>query len=656
MYSCKYPHLFSPIILANTYFKNRIFASPQGTSHSTYGNLPTDQTIAFYERKAMGGAAAVCVGDAVVDSEIGMGNGPHFKLDCREGSVHLNRMARDINKHGAVSSIELNHCGSSARRSFEMGHTIYGAVATRTDNFHSVKDLHAEEMPPEIIERTIQKFADAAFAAKRAGFGMVTIHGGHGWLITQFMHPTNNRLDEWGGSMENRMRFPLAVCDAIRKKCGKNFVIEMRISGSEVYQGGYDLDYGVEIAKRLDGHLDLIHVSAGCHEVDEVFTVTHPSMFLADGVNVKYAAEIKKHVRTPVATVGSLSDPEMMEEIIASGKADVVELARQLLADPDMPNKARTGHENDINQCLRCLACFSHLMNGEDYSCAINPRMGFCVDEKFGRTEPVRSKKILVVGGGVGGMTAALTAAEAGHEVILCEKEDHLGGVLRCESDVPFKKHMEDYLDRQSERIARSAIDVRLNTEVTPAYAEGIGADAIICSIGTRAFVPAIPGIDGKNVVSAEDVYRDYTRTDENVVILGGGLVGTELSVYLGMRGRKVTLLEMAPELNYGDNKLHGQALGLQYPKYGIRICTGTKALEITDEGVWAEKDGERIFYPADTVVTALGLTPLREEALALRECAPDFYLVGDALAAGTIREANWSAYNAVLDIGRLRD
>ena len=151
MYSSKYPHLFSPIILANTYFKNRIFASPQGTSHSTYGNLPTEQTIAFYERKAMGGAAAVCVGDAVVDSEIGMGNGPHFKLDCREGSVHLNRMARDINKHGAVSSIELNHCGSSARRSFEMGHTIYGAVATRTDNFHSVKNLHAEEMPPEII-------------------------------------------------------------------------------------------------------------------------------------------------------------------------------------------------------------------------------------------------------------------------------------------------------------------------------------------------------------------------------------------------------------------------------------------------------------------------------------------------------------------------
>jgi len=655
MSNCKYPHLFSPIILANTYFKNRIFASPQGTSHSTFGNLPTDQTIAFYERKAMGGAAAVCIGDAVVDSQIGMGNGPHFKLDERAGAVHLSRMARDISRHGAVGSIELNHCGSSARRSFEMGNTIYGAIAKDTGNFHSGElYVHAEEMPPEIIEQTIQKFADAAYTAKRAGFGMVTIHGGHGWLITQFMHPTNNRKDEWGGSMENRMRFPIAVCDAIRKKCGNNFVIEMRISGSEVYNGGYDLDYGVEIAKRLDGHLDLIHVSAGCHEVNEVFTVTHPSMFLVDGVNVKYAAEIKKHVSTPVATVGSLSDPEMMEEIIASGKADVVELARQLLADPDMPNKARFGHEEDINQCLRCLTCFSALMNGEEYSCAINPKMGWCEEEKYLKAEPKSRKKILVVGGGVGGMTAALTAAEKGHEVILCEKTGELGGVLRCEKEVPFKKHMDEYLNRQAERVAKAAIDVRLNTEVTPAYAEAVGADAIICSIGTKPAVPEIPGIHGKIVRGAEEVYRDASLAGQNVVILGGGLVGTEMSVFLGMKGRNCTLLEMAPRLNYGGNILHGQALGLEYPKYGINICTETRAVEITDEGVWAEKNGERVFYPADTVITALGLKPLQEDALALQGCAPDFYLVGDARAAATIREANWAAYNAVLDIGRM--
>ena len=653
MHSCKYPHLFSPIILANTYFKNRIFASPQGTSYSTYGNQPTDEDMAFYERKAIGGAASVCIGDAVVDSTYGLGNGPHMHMDDWSNAVHLNRIARGINRHGAVSSIELNHCGSSARVSFDMGNKIYGPVAKTTENFHhGMAPIYAEEMPPEIIERTINKFADAAYMAKRSGFGMVTLHGGHGWLLTQFMHPTNTRHDEWGGSFENRMRFPLAVCDAIRKKCGPNFVIEMRISGSEVYEGGYDLDYGIQIAKALDGHLDLIHVSAGCHEVEEVFTVTHPSMFLEDGVNVKYAAEIKKHVKTAVATVGSLSDPEMMEEIIASGKADVVEIARGIMADTDLPRKAQAGREDEITQCLRCFACFSHLLQGEEYSCAVNPKIGHALNEMYERPAEVK-KRVLVVGGGIGGMTAALTAAEHGHEVILCEKSGELGGVLRCEGKVPFKKHLHEYLDHQALMVSRAAIDVRLNTEVTPEYAEEVGADAIICCIGAVASVPPIPGIDGKNVMSAEDAYRNPEKTGDSIVILGGGLVGTELSVFLGMQGKKCTILEMAPELNYGGNILQGQALALQYPKYGIEIHTGTRAVEVNGEGVIGEKDGEKTLYKADTVITAMGMKPLRDEALALRQCAPEFYLTGDCRFPKSMREANWDAYQAALDIGR---
>ncbi len=654
MYKCKYPHLFEPIILANTYFKNRIFASPQGPGQNSYGNVPTDQTVAFYERKAMGGAAAVCMGDCTVDSELGMGNGIHVHLDDWSSRIQLNRMARDLSRHGAVGSLELNHCGSSSRTSYDHGNKIYGPIAKETVNFHHPEQsIYAEEMPPEIIERTIRKFADAAFYAKSVGFGMVTIHGGHGWLITQFMHPTNNRKDEWGGSFENRMRFPLAVCDAIRKKCGPNFVIEMRISGSEVYDGGYDLDYGVKIAKALDGHLDLIHVSAGCHEVDEVFTVTHPSMFLEDGVNVKYAAEIKKHVKTPVACVGSLTDPEMMEEIIASGRADVVEIARGLLADPDLPNKARLGRTDEINQCLRCMTCFSGLLTGQEYSCAINPKIGHAIDEKYDNVRP-RRKKILVVGGGIGGMQAALTAAEQGHRVILCEKSGRLGGVLRCEENVPFKKHLHEYLEHQALMISRQKIDVRLNTEVTPEYAESIGADAVICAVGAKENVPPIKGIDGANVISAQELYVHPERAGKKVVILGGGLVGTELSVYLGMLGHECTVLEMAPSLNFGGNILQGQALGLQFPKYGIQIRTGTRAVEINDKGVVGENEDGQTLFEADTVVTALGMKSNRDEAMALRLCAPDFYLIGDARAARTIREATGEAYQAVLDAGRV--
>ncbi len=652
MYKLKYPHLFEPIILANTYFKNRIFASPQGTSLSTYGNQPLPENMMFYERKAMGGCAAVCYGDATVDSELGMGNGPHIHMDNIANCVHLNRMAKCVSKHGAVPSIELNHCGSSARLSYDMGHTIYGAVATKTDNFHHEGDVVAEEMPPEIIERTINKFADAAALAKHLGFGMVTLHGGHGWLLTQFMHPTNDRKDEWGGSMENRMRFPIAVCDAIRKKCGPNFVIEMRISGSEIYDGGYDLDYGVEIAKHLDGHLDLIHVSAGCHERDEVFTITHPNMFLEDGVNVKYAAEIKKHVDTPVACVGSLSDPEMMEEIIASGKADVVELARALSADPDLPNKAHDGDDEHIRQCLRCSSCFSHVLQGEEYSCAINPQIGWAEEQKYPRIE-AKPKKVLVVGGGIAGMTAAITAAQRGHEVILLEKNDHLGGVLTCEKDVPFKKHLDNYIAQQARLCEEAGVDIRLNTNATQEICDEIGADAIIVALGAKEFVAPIPGIDGDNVISAQELYKHPEKAGDNVVILGGGLVGSELSVYLGMQGKKCTVLEMAPALNAGGNILQQNALNLQYPKYGIDVHTSTRAIEVTPEGVIAEgPDGTQQLFKADTVATAMGMRPLRDEALSLRLCAPQFYLVGDALASKSIREANWNAYQAAMDIG----
>ncbi len=652
MYKLRYPHLFSPIILANTYFKNRIFASPQGTSLSSYGNQPLPENMMFYERKAMGGCASVCYGDATVDSEHGMGNGPHFRMDYPANGVHLNRMAKVVTRHGAVASIELNHCGSSARLSFDQGNKVYGAIASRTENFHHEGDIIAEEMPPDVIEQTIEKFANAAVRAQNAGFGMVTLHGGHGWLITQFMHPTNNRKDEWGGSMENRMRFPLAICDAIRKRCGKNFVIEMRISGSELYDGGYDLDYGIEIAKRLDGHLDLIHVSAGCHERDEVFTITHPNMFLEDGVNVKYAAEIKKHVETPVACVGSLSDPEQMEEIIASGKADVVQVARALSADPDLPNKAHDGNRDDIRQCLRCSSCFSHVLQGQEYSCAINPQIGWNFEQKYPRVE-AEPKKVLVVGGGIAGMQAAITAAKRGHEVVLFEKTDRLGGVLLCEKDVPFKLHLHQYLEQQARFVAEAGVDIRLNTPATIKNCEEVEADALIAALGAKEFVAPIPGIDGSNVISAQELLVNPDKAGERVVILGGGLVGSELSVYLGMKGHKCTIIEMLPQLNAGGNILQQNALDLQYPKYGIDVRTSTRAIEVTPEGILAEgPDGKQELFAADTVATAMGMKPLRDEALTLRLCAPQFHLVGDALVSKSIREANWNAYQAAMDIG----
>jgi 2,4-dienoyl-CoA reductase-like NADH-dependent reductase (Old Yellow Enzyme family) len=305
----KYKHLFEPIKLGSTLFRNRLFASPTGYQDIKNDGILTEGAAAYYERKAMGGAASVATCEGIVDGEFGKGGDYHVCLD-NPGTLHsLARVAYAIKRHGAVASQELQHTGMYTNRSLAVwgGKSqgiAYGPVEFELDGRTVLP------MTDEIIERTINKFADAAAFAKRCGFGMVTVHAGHGWLLHQFLSPDlNTRKDKWGGaSIENRARLTVAVCDAIRKKVGPGFPVEIRISGSEVYEGGYGIDEGIAFAKLLDGHVNLIHVSAGSHEVEEVFAVTHPSMFLPDGVNLKYAAEIKKHVKTPVATVGALGE------------------------------------------------------------------------------------------------------------------------------------------------------------------------------------------------------------------------------------------------------------------------------------------------------------------------------------------------------------
>ncbi len=652
----KYQNLFEPIKLGGALFRNRIFASPTGHHSLTSEGFPTPDVIAYYERKAIGGAAAVTVGEGVVDSKRGKGGSWHLVLDNPLMSHDLHRLTNAVTRHGAVASVELQHAGMFANRnlSFLGGESrgiAYGPVEIELDG------RVTRPMTEEMIEETIELFANAALFAKQCGFGMVTVHGGHGWLISQFLEPyLNTRKDKWGGSLENRVRFPIAIADAIHKKCGAAFPVEIRISGSECNPKGYDIDEGIAIAKRLDSHVDLIHVSAGHHEVQEVFTVTHPSMFLEDGVNVKYAAQIKKHVKTPVATVGALTDPALMEEIIASGKADVVQIARGLIAEPDLPNKARTGREDEIKKCMRCLYCFSTLLNEGSFYCAITPETSRELEVKM--TPPVKNKKkVLVAGGGIGGMQAALTCAQRGHEVILCEKSDRLGGTLRCEEHVPFKKKLDGYIEYQLREIGKAAVDVRLNTAVTKALAEEIAPDVIIASLGARPIVPKIKGIDGSNVLGAEEAYINPDKVGRCVAILGGGLVGIELGIYLAQLGRDVKIIEMLDALNDGGNFLHMVGLKTELARNNIGVHLNTKAMEINDKGVVGSGPasdnvaGEKL-YAADTVIYAVGQKALSDEAAALRFCAPEFYMIGDCNIPKNIAAATSTAFTVARDIG----
>ncbi len=678
MYTCKYPHLFAPIRLGNTVFQNRYFAAPVGYEYLSSRNYPIDETIAFFERKALGGPATVNIGSALPDSRRGAIGLSNLYLDDPTALPPISRLAYAINRHGVVAAIELQHSGANSYFSAKRGNQIYGAV----DGLNALGQF-VPAMPEEIIEETIEAFGNAAAFVKFCGFGMVTIHAGHGWLLNQFMDPkVNNRKDQWGGSLENRCRFPLAVIDRIKQKCGKGFPVDIRISGSACYEGGYGIDEGVAIAKQLDGKVDLIHVSAGSHEVAEVFTVTHPSMFLPDGVNVVYAAEIKKHVKTPVATVGALSDPALMEEIVASGKADVVLAARALMADPDMPKKARAGKTDEIRPCIRCFICFAGITTRREYMCSVNPEIGFEQEARHELPHTVR-KTVLIAGGGVAGMQAALTASQRGHKVILCEKGQRLGGVLRCEAKAPFKRLLSNYLDYQARMISRLPIEVRLGAEVTPELAKAAEADAIIAALGAREFIPAIPGIQGKNVLGAEEAYYYPEKTGKTIAILGGGLVGIELAIFLSGLGRRVTIIEMMDALSDGGNPVHGLALVNEIKKYGIRITTATRAVEINEKGVIGQyvgsaftlppcptvqeavlqsnsfgrsiradtEEGSKRLFEADTVIYAAGRQPLQEEAERLRFCAPEFHQIGDCWVPRNIQQATSMAYTVARDI-----
>ena len=655
-----YPNLFRPVKIGNTLFRNRIFSSPTGHPDVTLDGEFTEDAITYFGRKAQGGAGAVTLGEAIVDSVYGKCHPFQVSLDNNKVRHTLARVADTVTRHGAVISIELQHSGMQATPGI-----ITPGFCVASDTVYGPSDYEwrgreIKEMPEEMILEIIEKFARAAVLVKDMGFGMVTVHAGHGWLLHQFLSQRfNTRSDRWGGSVENRSRFAIEVCDAIHIRCGKDFPVEMRISGIEVVQDGYGIDEGTRIAQAIDGHADIIHVSVGSFaardEAQELrsWFATSPCMFKEDGVNVKYAAEIKKHVnKSLVATVGALSDPVLLEEIIASGKADIVEMARGLICDPDIPNKARDGRSEDIVRCMRCMSCFSDLMNRGSFFCALNPVSSR--ERSFGRLLPDAQKRtILVVGGGMGGMQAALTASQNGHDVILCEKDGRLGGSIRCEENVPFKKHLREYIEQRERLIAKSEIDLRLNTEVTPEYARNVGADVIIAALGSSPVKPSIPGIDGANVMGAGEAFAQPHLVRDSAVIIGGGMVGMELAIYLNSLGKKARVVEMAEKFVPGRNNLHGNAIISKLNEEGIEANFSAKAYSIDESGVWCETpEGER-YFDAGAVIYATGQQPLTEETTALYDCARQFYPLGDCVIPGTIGEATSAAMTIARNIGR---
>lgn len=645
----KFPNLCKPITIAGVTFRNRMFSAPMGGTDITNDGCIGPKSTAFYELRAKGGAGAVTVSECMVHPKTDGSHAYHLDESILNSLACATYTADAIRRHGAMPSLELSHSGMYAGtymtdKNKQKSMNQWGPSDTVRPDGVQVKAL-----TKEMIAEIVQAYGHVAGLAKRAGFEMLMIHGGHGWLLNQFLSPYfNKREDEYGGSTENRCRFAKEVLQAVRDAVGPRFPIEFRMSGSELFDGGYDLEEGCRIAEELEPYIDLLHVSAGTYQ--RGFGDTHPSMFKEHGCNVYLAAEIKKHVNIPVATIGALNSPEQMEEIIASGKADVVYMARALLADPYLPRKVTENREQEIVKCLRCFTCMAERAATSTRRCTVNPLIGREIEGDEVTPAPVK-KKVLVAGGGPGGLYAAYTAARRGHQVILCEKEDKPGGILKSEQALPFKHEMYE-LAGAYELLARQAgVEIRTNTEVTKEYAEKENADALIIAAGSRPLVPPIPGLDGENVVIVNNYYLEKDKVTDDVVVFGGGLAGCECAIHLGMEGKRVHLVEMRDELAPDANVRHRPLLLKEIEKY-VTVHTGCRGLEVTKEGIWCEnKEGEKILVPGTSVICALGQRSRTDVVEELRDAAPFVRVIGDAAKVSTITNAVYWGYHAALDI-----
>lgn len=645
----RYKNLCKPITLGRVTFRNRMFSAPMGGTDITNDGCIGPKSTAFYELRAKGGAGAVTVSECMVHPETDGSHAYHLDTTILNSLAAAAYTADAIRRHGAVASLELSHSGRYAGtymtdKNKQKSMNQWGPSETVRPDGVPVKAL-TKEMIAEIVEA----YGRTAGLAKRAGFEMLMIHGGHGWLLNQFFSPYfNHREDEYGGSLENRCRFAVEVLKEVRKAVGPGFPIEFRMSGSELFDGGYDLEEGVRIAQQIEDYVDLLHVSAGSYQ--RGFGDTHPSMFKEHGCNVYLAAEIKQHVNVPVATIGGLNDPEQMEEIIASGKADVVYMARALLADPFLPRKVTENREQEIVKCLRCFTCMAERAATSTRRCTVNPLIGREMEGDEIHPAPVK-KKVLVAGAGPGGLYAAYTAARRGHQVILCEKESETGGILKSEQALPFKQEMYELAGTYTLLAQKAGAEIRLNTEVTKEYVEKEQPDALIIAAGSSPLIPPVPGLDGENVVVVNRYYLEKEKVGSDVVVFGGGLAGCECAVHLGMEGKQVHLVEMRDTLAPDANVRHRPLLLKEIEKY-VTVHTGYKGIEVTKEGIICEDpNGQKVLVPGRSVICALGQRARTDVVEELQDAAPFVRVIGDASKVSTITNAVYWGYHAALDI-----
>ena len=634
----KIPKVLTPVRIGNVLLKNRIVSAPTTMHSLSNGELyPTEDAISFFESRARAGVGMVTVAGLKVGKDVA-DDGQNTAWDVNQPN-HRNKLMELVERvhfYGAKISMELIGI-------FPEGYTV-------SDGCSIMGWATGHEITREAMEAFKEEWAQAAADLVDCGFDAILIHSGHSVPLAQFLSPlTNKRTDEYGGSTENRCRYLIEILDAIRARVGNKLLIEVRISGTEFEEGGIDIDEGIRIGELIQDHLDILQVSAGMHN-PKWMTWVHPCGFRPPMPNVCVAEAFKKtgKFHVPIVTLGAIDSLESAEQIIEDGKADLVTMARSLIADPELIHKGMAGKTEDVTPCIKCMRCHDSTVYGHHFQCAVNPTAGLEASLNKLVQEPGVCKKVAVIGGGPAGMKAACVAADRGHHVTLFEATDRLGGMLHYAGYFSFKYPVKDYMNWLIGQVNKRPIDVKLSTKATPETVQGY--DAVLVAIGAAPLILPVPGVEQAKI--AIETLGHEAELGDSVILIGGGQVGCETALHYAKLGKQVTVMEMQSELapdasTTGRNELMTEIAA----EPNFISLTGARCVSLTATSVTYEKDGKQETIAADSVVLSAGMKAKTQEADSFIGTALDFAEIGDCVRARTVEYATKEAYYAAVNL-----
>lgn len=654
-----FPNLFSPIAIKTMSLKNRIVMTAMHLGYTPAGEV-TDRLVAFYAERAKGGVGLIIVGGCTIDDYGGMAS--MIGLSDDRFVPGLEKLTGAVKSHGAKIAAQLYQAGRYTHSMMIGGRQPFSSSAVRSKlTGETPRALELEEIPA-----VQDSFAEAALRTKRAGFDAVEVVGSAGYLISQFLSPlTNLREDRYGGSFDNRMRFGIEVVEKVRKAVGPDYPIIMRLAGNDFMEGGNTNREAKVFASELEKvGVDLFNVTGGWHET----RIPQLTMFVPRKAFIYLAQGIKSVVSVPVLASNRINDPSIAEKILQRGEADMVTMARALLADPELPNKAKEGRTDRIFHCIACnQGCFDYIFRLRAVTCLVNPRAG--METEMVAAPPSRIKRVLVVGGGPGGMKAACTAAERGHKVTLVERSDRLGGQILLNRNIPGREEMVSVATDLINNLKGLQVEIIIGTEAEETFIEKMSPEAVILATGAAPLVPAIPGIEHEKVALAWDVLSEKTSVGKRVVIVGGNAVGLETALFLAYQGtispevlhflvanraetwetmeglisrgsKEVTVVEMTKKVGQDIGSSTRWTVMAELSRLGVKLITGAMAVGISAEGVRIQKEPGEELLPADSVVIAAGAGSVEQLSAKIGKLVSEVYTIGDAKEPRNAMEA----------------